>query len=159
MPYTTVAKVQAELPRGEPTGYTTETWATKLSELIAERSQYVDDGVGGAYPFSYNSSTQKFPDITDDPATPSRIEVITRYLTVSDAMGIIGGTYNIGEPSQKTLTRSKGEAQLKDILNGKLSISLNGISLKSSFLYTTNDRPTDQDDPDFDRDELDVLLP
>ena len=157
--YTTVAKVRAELPSGEPTGYTTETWNTKLGELIAERSQYVDDGVGGAYSFSYKTNTQKFPDITDSAATPSSIEVITRYFVASDAMGIFGGSYNVGDPTPKTKLRQKAEAQLKEIHDGKTSISLSGVSLRSSFLYTTNDRPTDQDDPDFDRDELDNLYP
>ena len=157
--YTTVAKVQAELPSGQPEGYTAETWATKIGELISVCSQYVDDNVGSKYPFSYKTNTQKFPDITDEPATPSTIERITRWLVTSDALGYFQGMYNVDDAEVRKKLREKAEYKFRAIQKGEIVISVSGVSLRTSFSYSVNDRADDEDDLDFDRDELDILNP
>ena len=113
--YTTLAKVMAELPADRPNNpateleFTAEAWQTRLTEIIAENSQLVDDGVGGNYSFAYKTSTQKFPDITDDPATPSTIEKICRYLCIVDALAYHSGYYTEGDNSARLRRRNWAE--------------------------------------------------
>lgn len=173
--YTTKAKVAGEIPADRPidpaTGadYTAEAWNTKLDALIAERSAEVDDRVGSRYTFAYNSSTQKFPQISDDVPTPAIIDRIVKYLVVYDALGFYGGTYlnaPEGEDSPRVRYLKDAEALLEQInpaVEGKLpkiNISLSGAQLNSSFFTSENDRADDQqDEAIFNREDLDDNWP
>jgi len=172
--YTTIAKIKQEIPASRPddptTGltFTSEAWDAKLTALLAERSAEVDDLVGSRYSFAYEENTQKFPDITSSPATPSVVEKITRWLVVYDALGYYGGTYAFSQDNEQPI-RNKWKADAEKMLEKinpsdgsmpKMNISLSGDNLNSSYCYSLNDRPDDQqDEAIFNPDDLDAMWP
>lgn len=161
--YTTRAKVKAEIPAtpgidpSTGSAYSAGDWNTKIDEVIVEKSQEVDDRVGGNYLFSYNSSAQKFPQITDSPATPSTIEKCCRYLCVVDLLAYHDGLFNTQDESGMRLRRRNWtDKMLNDIQSGKTKISVDGGVLPTVVFDSTNDLPADdQDEMIFNREELD----
>lgn len=160
--YTTVAKVKADLPSGQPknptTGaaYSLADWNTLIGEIITKNSQYVDDNVGGNYPFSYGSSDQKFPDITDDPGTPATIDEITKNLCVAECLGYFSGVYNADDNTKRLRRRDWAEDKLKAIRLGEIQISVAGVNLYTVATEIEYDRE-EEDLPVMDTDEMDGL--
>jgi hypothetical protein len=128
--YTTLTKVKAEIPSGLPEGYTQQTWDALLTGLITDNSQYVDDNVGGRYGFNYNSSVQKFPDITDSPATPATIEKICRFLCAADAYAYITRLFN-NDDNKRQFRRNWAEGKLEEIREGVIQISVAGENIST----------------------------
>ena len=154
--YTTKENLKAELPSGEPDGYNETQWNTKLNEIIAQKSQQVDDSVGGNYAFSYGDSDQKFPDITDDPCTPATIEKCCRYLACSDALGYFSGIYNADDNALRLRRRDWAEKKLEKIRQGIVKISVAGVTLyQLSFATINNRNPEDEVEPIFNKDAMD----
>lgn len=154
--YTTSAKVQLELPSTLPTDFVTNYMAT----MIADASAIVEDEVGTDYAFNYNSSTEKFPAITDSPATPALIEKITRALAAAEGYVRLGEINKISdEESMEGKLREWAEEKLQKIRDGEIIISLSGTNLRTSKIdHVTDQHIYDDDatDPIFDRDSLDT---
>lgn len=161
--YTTVAKVKADLPSGVPTdpstgsAFSANGWTAKIGEIIDEQSQYVDDNVGGNYAFSYGSNDQKFPDITDDPATPATIDKITKNLCVAECLGYFSGIYNANDNTLRVRRRDWAENKLRAIRTGEIQISVAGTILPTVSVDIAYDRD-EADVPVMDIDEMDSLL-
>ncbi len=75
--YTDFDRVMAHLPKDPPASVTAKT-----DQDIADASAQLDARVGAHFPLAYGGGTQRFPDITETPATPAIIELTTRYLAV-----------------------------------------------------------------------------
>ena len=162
--YTTVVKVKAELPSGEPknpsTGitYTLSEWNAVIATLISENSQMIDDEVGGNYAFSYETNTQKFPEIDGSPSTPGIIEKICRYLCACDALAYFSGTYTEDDNSPRLRRRRWAEDKLKSILKGDLKISVNGVCLYNISVGGIYIEEDEDDRPIMNKTEMDALL-
>lgn len=162
--YTTVTKVKAEIPSGEPknpsTGvtYTLSEWNVVIAILISENSQSIDDEVGGNYAFSYETNTQKFPEIDGSPSTPGSIEKICRYLCACDALAFFSATYTLDDNSPRLRRRKWAEDKLKLIKKGDFKISINGVSLYNISVGGIYIEEDEDDRPIMDKKEMDTLL-
>jgi hypothetical protein len=159
--YTTSSLVLAHLPSNLPEAVTNNTTTD-----IAAASALVESGVGPRFAFSYESSTQKFPEIDSDPATPAIIEQAARYYAVSlqylrleVAEGIRSEE---DEDLNSVLFEKKAEKILEDIESGKKTVEISGSNIKGTALKSYEDE-TYEDDEDpkarFDHEELDTLCP
>lgn len=164
--YTDLVAVKAEIPNTPPSNpstgesYSSDDWNTKLSSIISSNSQLVDDAVGGNYLFAYKDSTQKFPDITDSPATPGTIQAITRDLAICEALGYYSINYVDADNAPRLRRRNNAEKKLKDIREGVIKISVEGTNLftvATNVSYTRED-VLDDERPDMNIDTMDSLL-
>lgn len=158
--YVDIDDVKTELPTTRPKDpdgnqYSESAWDAILNSLIGKYSQYIDDNVGSHYSFAYATNTQKFPDITDSPSTPSTIEEICNLLVVARALKYYGGTYNSKENNIIARLRKDAKDMLKSIRDGEISISIDGSILKTVPFHSENDRVDGEDDPVFNPDDLD----
>ena len=153
--YTTSAKVQLELPSTLPTDFVTNYMAT----MIADASAIVEDEVGTDYAFNYNSATEKFPAITDSPATPALIEKITRALAAAEGYVRLGEINKISdEESMEGKLREWAEEKLRQIREGEIVISLSGVNLRSTRVDSVTDNhlyDSDDSNPIFNKETLD----
>lgn len=142
--YTDVAALKAELPAGEPDGYTSEQWIAKLTAIIEQKSQEIDDSVGENYAFAYEDGTQKFPEIDSTPQTPATIEKICRYLACSDALGYFSGIYSSGENDMRLRRRDWAEKKIEKVFEGTIKISVLGEILWGADIITINNYYPDE---------------
>lgn len=151
--YTDSASVLAHLPPSPPTTVTNYTAAD-----IADASSIVESKVGPEFPLAYKSGTQKFPDITDSPATPAIIKLAATWLAASFQYVRLGRPAREGETSQADLFRERAMSLLDDIRSGETDVILSGQSLRGTALASV-DNPyyENREDPKeiFNQTELD----
>lgn len=153
--YTTSAKVQLELPSDLPTNFI----STYMTTMIADASDIVETMVGDDYAFSYESSAQKFPDITSDPATPAIIEKCARLIAAAEGYVRLKELNKLSGKDMETKLRRQAEKKLLAICDGDYVISISGANIRSTKIdhVTDNDIYPDDDegtDPIFDADSL-----
>lgn len=155
--YTDDTTVLAHLPANPPnevTGYTDDD--------IADASAIVESKVGPEFPLSYKSGTQKFPDITDSPATPAIIKLAATWLAASFQYVRLGRPAREGETSQADIFRERAMSLLDDIRSGETDVILSGQSLRGSALAGVDDSYYEErEDPKeiFSQDSLDSHWP
>ncbi len=151
--YCTITAVKAEIPEGRPlipgtvVEYTAEQWEAKLSMLIMQNSDLVDSCLP-LYLYRYAEGTQRFPDITDTPATPGVIERIVRYYTACDALAYFKGSYT-DDNAERLRRRNYADDLINKIQKGEIKIGVNGASLCSAAVTSINSRDPQNDDPVF----------
>lgn len=159
--YVSRSDILAELPTTRPNDpdgnqYSEGDWNTILDNLIAKMSQYIDDNVGTRYSFSYNSNTQKFPEIDDSPATPATIEEICSLLVMAKALRYYGANYNSKDNELIAGKLEEAENKLQKIRTGEIQLSIDGTNLATVPVHSENDYTDDQTEPVFNPDELDI---
>ena len=142
--YTTYSKVNADLPSGH--GILEAT----IDTYISEASDEVEVRVGKKYARQYKTSTQKFPDITDSPATPSLIEKCCRWLVLAECYEDLGqdnrgDEQTEGNLPEKVYYRRKAEKVLKEIATDD-TMDLN-VSVENKF-WSQEKYPDDESDYD-----------
>lgn len=154
--YVTTAKVKTRLPSSLPTALNDAS----IAALILDASGEIDEKVGSRYSKSYQSSTQRFPEITDTTyTTPKTIELIALWLVLSAAYEILGeenrGAENDTNKPNKVYYREKALAELEAIRNS--DIQLDVISLGTHW-ETDEKYPDDESAMDriFTNEELDA---
>jgi hypothetical protein len=140
--YTTEEKVLDELPSNLPTNFATNY----MDEFISDGSGQVETLVGPGYNFSYESSTQKFPNISSSPATPEMIEYCARLIAASLAYAKLKEGNKLSGKDLETKLRAKAENNLESIREGRIVISLNGTNLKTNQMDHTEDQHMYPDD-------------
>ena len=158
MKYCDKTDVKLLLPVDRPlksdgTEYSESEWDAILDSIIERQSGYIDDSVGNGY--SFNSSGQKFNDIDDSPQTPAVIEEIAIDLVVAKALRYYGASYNAEDNEVIKRYKSESEAKLSQIRDGEILVSSSGEILRTVSVSSMNDRPTGQDEPVFNPDDLD----
>ena len=161
--YCTEAQAKAGLPDSLPTDMNSAYFTTAIADASAE----VDSLVGGDYPLSYASSTQRFPDVSDTPATPAVIKECAVWLTMSRAymkldVDNVGGD---GETRPRwQVFRALAEEKLRDIAGGRVQVILSGADAGTgSEAIGTVDRMTEAEEDNSNRrvtwTEMDKLWP
>lgn len=127
--YTTLTSVKDELPSSLPASLTDAL----LTTYITAGSAQVDARVGRAYPFAYNSASQKFPEITDSVPTPSIIEECARQLAAFRAYVKLKEINKADQvASQGLLLRGMALETLQGIRRGDIDVILSGASLATA---------------------------
>lgn len=157
--YTTSAKVLVQLPDSPPSSVT-----DNLAEDIADASGIVEAMVGPSFSLSYESSSQKFPDITSDPATPAIVALAATYLAASRQFQRLGESVGEGDIPQSEQLHARAMAILEMIRDGKIDVTLSdGTRLLSTGLDSYEDKIyADRTGPDkeiFNQDDLDIHWP
>lgn len=154
--YVTRVKLSDNLPDSLPSDMDNAYLDTQISDASSE----VDELAGHQYTRSYKSSVQKFPDITDSPATPPSIEQCALWFSLSRCYEKLE-TENLGGDDEvtprKIYYRNKAEKKLKDIADGKVDLSV----VSSGIIATKERYPENEDDMDHvvTKTELDRLYP
>ena len=146
--YTTIANVEDLLPDSLPPSITT----AMKNQWIADASSIVDGMAGPQFPML--SSNQKFPDITDSPATPAWIELCARWLGAHFGFLKLRELNKSGAKGGKSQSQSYydlAEKALKRIRASDVDVfDANGANLASAEqIYST----TTKRDPAFSRGE------
>jgi len=132
--YCTSADVLLELPPSPPASVT-----DNIAIDIAHASDLVEAGVGTAFPLAYNSGAQKFPDITDSPATPRIVALAAIYLAAARQYQRMGQLHD-KDANQRTILEDKAEAILEGIREGNTDVVLSdGTSVYNSKLKSVED--------------------
>lgn len=125
--YVAQATVTAKLT----TGAVTELTTGRIDALIISASNEVDDLVGPGFARSYNSNTQKFPQITDSPATPATVELCALWLTLSRCYEELSDEVNFGNEENsrpaKIYYRDLADKRLTMIRNREITLNVEGI--------------------------------
>lgn len=151
--YTESAKVQNELPDSLPTGFVT----ANMTDLISIGSELVESLVGPHYAFQYNSNTQKFPNVTDTPATPTIIEICARWLAAAEGYVRLKEVNKLSGKDLESKFRSNAMDMLEKIANGDVVISVSGSNIQGTRVSNTTDPnmyDSDDTDPVFDNDSM-----
>ena len=149
--YVTLTKVKSWLPSGH--GISDDD----LNTIIGDSSEEIEEMAGKLYVKQYETNTQKFPDIDDDPATPKTIELCTLWLVLAESYARIeidnSGDESNTQPKKKYY-RDKAEAKMTKVAAGEIDID---ISVENPF-YAEEKYPDDETDFDrkFTNDELDT---
>jgi len=156
--YTNSANVYSELPPNLPTTVTDYT-----ANDIATASGLVESGVGPGFSTNYKSNTQKFPDITDSPATPAIIEIAARFYAASLQYKRLGESVGEGEIPKSQEYWEKAEAIVKDIREGVRTVEIDGTNLERTSVEWVEDEIyedlTADQKPIFNHNDLDTHLP
>jgi hypothetical protein len=156
--YCLYTRVLNDLPTSLPSSLTASTYAL-IKTYIGDASGEIDERVGKKWARQYNSSTQKFPDITDTPATPKLVELCCVYLTLSMCFAKMGeenrADEDAGRVPLKVYYRNLAEKLLIAIADSD-QVDLD-ISTENKFWYQEK-YPDDETDYDrvFTNDELDT---
>lgn len=151
--YTNSTNVNRHLPSGLPS-----TVTDYVANDIADASAVVDGSVGALYGLNYNSSGQRFPDITDSPGTPALIEQAARFLAVAYQYSRAGENVGEDEITQEERFTKRADKILEDVRSGKVHIVINGTNIRSSGLdYVEDDVYEDLDEAIFNGDDIDAL--
>ncbi len=131
--YTTSDNINIHLPTNVQAAIVAQE-----AQDISDASDIVDSYVGSRYSLAYKSNAQKFPDITDSPATPAIIEKCARYLAVATQIS------RIAELAKQANSRSKSFSEkaykwLEDISDGKTDVIVDGTVLGTSALGHVKD--------------------
>jgi hypothetical protein len=159
--YCTVTRVLNDLPASLPSSLTATSYAL-ITTYIGDASGEIDDRVGKKWARQYKTSTQKFPDITDSPATPKLVELCAIYLTLSWCYTKLGeenrGEDDNGREPMKVYYRRLAEKLMEQIAHAD-TVDLN-ISTENKFDYQEK-YPDDETAYDrvFTNDDLDTYLP
>ena len=159
--YCTVARVLNDLPASLPSSLTATSHALIVT-YIGDASGEIDERVGKKWERQYKTSTQKFPDITDTPATPKLVELCAIYLTLFWCYTKLGeenrGEDDNGREPMKVYYRKLAERLLKQIADDD-NVDLD-IATENPFWYQEK-YPDDETDYDrvFTNTELDAYLP
>ena len=132
--YCTTDKLNTYLPDSLPAAV-----SGKQATDIADASEVVDAKVGGRFGLNYNSNTQRFPEVTDDPATPAIIQQATALLAAGVQYQRLKERVGDGEVSMAEVYRKRGEAILEQVKSGEIEIVLSGSSIGSSVLGSVED--------------------
>jgi hypothetical protein len=149
------------LPASLPSSLTATSHAL-ISTYIGDASGEIDERVGKKWARQYKTSTQKFPDITDTPATPKLVELTAIYLTLFWCFTKLGeenrGEDDNGREPMKVYYRKLAERLLKQIADDD-NVDLD-ITTENPFWYQEK-YPDDETDYDrvFTNTELDAYLP
>lgn len=100
-------------------------WNAELDKIIGKFSEYIDGEVGNSYQYAYYNGTQKFPNVTDTPATPSKIYEICRLLCLDGALEY----YHPAQVLKKSFEgqmpyREQAEKELESIRNKEVSVKV-----------------------------------
>lgn len=141
--YTTATAVEYGLP-SLPASITT----AHKTQWITDASALVDAHVGSRFPVL--SSSQKFADITDSPATPPVIEVIARWLAMYFGFVRLKEVNRAGEGTDQAKAYwDKAMAELEKIAGGMVDVlGSDGSSLAVGSLAAST---TTDIDPEFSR--------
>jgi len=120
----------------------------RIETLIGYASAEVDEMAGRQFSRQYNSNTQKFPDITDDPATPQTIELCTMWLVLSYCYEEMGDYENRGDEDNdvpnKIYYRRLCESKMKKINAGDIDLDISGTAqVENIDKYPTSSEETD----------------
>ena len=154
--YVTRTKLTDNLPESLPS----DMDSAYLDTQIGDASSEVDELAGHQYTRSYKSGVQKFPDITDSPATPPSIEQCALWLALSRCYEKLEAE-NLGGDDEvtprKIYYRNKAEKKLKDIADGKVDLNVT----QSGIIAMKERYPDAEDDMDHvvKKTELDRLYP
>jgi hypothetical protein len=157
--YCTSAKLTGALPSSLPTSMD----ATFLATQITDASGEVDELAGAGFPLAYESNAQKFPNITDSPATPKTIEQCALWLALSRCYERLE-VENYGTDDETTprsiYFRNKAEAKLAMVRSGEIELKVTaraaGIELADRYVDGTAEADKDWLNK---RSEMDTLLP
>ena len=155
--YCAYTRVLNDLPTSLPSSLTATTYAL-IKTYIGDASGEIDDRVGKKWARQYATSTQKFPDITDSPATPKLVELCCVYLTLSYCFAKMGednrGDEDSGRLPLKVYYRKLAEEIMQEIAYSD-AVDLN-ITTENKFDYQEK-YPDDETEYDrtFTNDELD----
>lgn len=146
--YVLLATVTAKLP----TGYNATISDNRISTtLIVEASNECDDLVGAGFSRSYNSNAQKFPEITDTPATPVTIQLCALWLTLSRVYEELSDIANNAsdeenETPNKVYYRRLAEQKLEAVRSGviDLTVEMSG-QVQAQNKYFDSDVENDMD--------------
>lgn len=157
--YTTSAKVLVQLPSSPPSSVT-----DNLAEDIADASGIVEAMVGTSFPLSYEGSSQKFPDITSDPATPAIVALAATYLAASRQFQRLGESVGENGIPQSEQLHARAMAILDMIREGKIDVTLSdGTRLTVAGLDSVEDKIyADRTGPDkeiFNQDDMELHWP
>ena len=147
--YTSDANLLRELPDGLPS--TLDTEAERLP-FIQQASALADALVGPAY--AVDGSGQRFPDITDSPATPPVVEMATRKLAASLIFGALQ-VANVGTaPSPADRLGAEAVEWFRQIREGELAMTgADGTEYSSTAQVSST---TDGVEPTFRRGSYDA---
>lgn len=148
--YTTSAKVAIHLPDDVPAAV-----SARVDDDITDASAIVDGAAGSRFPLSYGGSVQRFPDITDSPATPALIELCARWYAASFQWARMGQSAVDGEQTEAEKFEKKAEALLERIRNGEVAVTIDGADPGSSALEAVQDEIYDATgEPVFNTDDM-----
>lgn len=145
--YVTVANVKLKLPASLPTALSD----ARIAVLVANASGEIDELVGNNYAKSYQTNTQRFPNITDTTyTTPKTIELCALWLTLSACFEELGeenrGAEDVNNKPNKIYYRELAEKKLEQIRSGEIQLSV----LSHGTHWETDDKYVD-DESDMDR--------
>lgn len=127
--YCTDTRITEELMNNLPS----EISAAYRTTQIADASAEVDALAGSNFPLAYSSSSQRFPNITDSPATPVLIEKCTIWLACSYIWTTIYATTRFSgdgesetpaERYRRYVTNRSNTGMLDKVRSGELQIVL-----------------------------------
>lgn len=158
--YCTRTRLTDNLPDDLPAGMD----STFMDNQIAASSFEVDELVGFGFTRQYKTNTQKFPDITDDPATPKTIENCALWLALSlcyEKLDVENEGDEVGEnkTSRRVYYRNKAIQQLEKIRNGVVDLNVTaeaGVEAQDKYMDDS-----DEEDKEWivKKSELDTLYP
>lgn len=156
--YTDSTAVLNELPASPPSSVTDKTAVD-----IASASAMVESLSGPRFSLSYKSGIQKFPDITDSPATPEIIKQAATFLAASYQYQRLEQVNRNKEGTATVRYEERAMKLLEDIREGRAAVYLSdGTRLGSSLLDHVEDSYyQDRIDPKeiFNATDLDVHYP
>jgi len=138
--YVARATVAAELPSGYASaGLDNDT----IDGFISRASLMVDEKVGVHYPKAYETSTQKFPEITDESnTTPATVEECAKLLALSKCLAFLSEENFGDEDMLIDMNRYRKEANdtLKQIRDGDIDLMIDKQTLfESATKYLTDE--------------------
>ena len=146
--------------RGDPVATTADyvsAWNAELDKIIGKFSEYIDGEVGNSYQYAYYNGTQKFPNVTDTPATPAKIYEICRLLCLDGALEY----YHPAQVLKKSFEgqmpyREQAEKELESIRNKEVSVKVVSGQIQdatptSTSTLVSSERVNKMTDCEFDR--------
>jgi hypothetical protein len=153
--YCTSTDVLNYLPDNPPS-----TVTDHLSDDIATASDLVESGVGPRFALLYKSNAQKFPDVTDSPATPNIVRRAATFYAASLQWLRLKESVGENETPSWEKYQAMAEQLVADIRNGARDVIVSGTNLRTTTLEAVGDPIYDDNDgkPFISEDELDAHL-
>ena len=155
--YVARASVTAKLP----SGYSDVLDNDRIDDLITNASGEIEEMAGTRFSLQYETSTQKFPEITDSTyTTPKTIELCALWLTLSYCYEELADA-NRGDvenfETNKVYYRRIATEKMEKVADGEIDLGI-GLTTK---IYATEKYPDDESSFDrvFTNTDMDTYYP
>ncbi len=161
MQYTTIENVLLRIPTGIPKDFEnriieanpeitevekSDAWLAKVLEIIEEASERIDAKLK-RYKRIYHDGTQKFPDVTDDPPTPSIIRILCEFECAYSTGVFFAGVRRVRTTEDEQYLLKRIKERYDEINDGSVVIAIGGVEASSAYEpdYIDRDRGITQE--------------